>query len=130
MNRTEWESAKQGWCGTRSLLWRWWWYCLVHIAAGGDEVMLMIWCRWSWCSMSIRVYSASFCVIRIGNAARSVCVSWRRPCGLFCHGKTSDLSTCFISRHLCNGSVFILCSVYWTCDQTIVSLTPGHYVFI
>jgi len=55
--------------------------------------------------MSTRVYSASFCVTRSANGVHSVFASWRRPCGRFLPVRTSDSSTCFISRHHCSGFV-------------------------
>lgn len=73
--------------------------------SAADEITFTVWYRRSWCSTSIRVYLASSCVIRSEIAVRSACVSRQRPCGVFFHGKTSDLSTCFISQPRCSGSV-------------------------
>jgi len=61
--------------------------------------------RQSWYSTSTHVCSANFCATRNGSGALSACVSWRRPFGLFCRGKTFASSTCFISRQHCHGLV-------------------------
>ena len=71
----------------------------------------VVYCRWNYCSTFIRVCLASFCATRNVNAVRSACDSWRRPCGHFFHDRTSDLSTCFISRQRCIGFVTITFTV-------------------
>ena len=95
----------------------------VYCSDADEEVdnVIVMYFRWSWCSMSIHVYSASFCATRNETAVHSVFASWRRRSGLFFHRRTSDLSTCFISRRCCSGSVVIACALC-----TLLASTSGR----